>query len=306
MIENHERPSRTASWWWVLSIACLGPVAISRLESIVVPLTVIAVLVLPKRPAMAAALLTFAGWIKVFPIVWLIPLALSQPKKAGRMIASSAAVSAALMVPVLLLGGGSRMFGFLTAQTGRGLQIESVPASFLQIGRLWGDGPRPIYSTKIITWQFETHGAEVLGRIATLLTVPAVLGTLLLIGISLRRAPERRMEILAAGLFAVTLALIVFNQVGSPQYMAWVSAAVILGLLSRSPGDHTWPTWGAMILVMDAMTQAIYPHFYLQLIRGEPIMVLMLVGRNVLLVGLFVAAIRWLLSVRRSVVPATA
>ncbi|MET0447180.1 MAG: hypothetical protein ABW004_02190, partial [Aeromicrobium sp.] len=96
MIERDPRRSRTASWWWVLSILLLGPVALSRLESVMVPLTVVAVLWFPRRPAVASALVTLAGWIKVVPMVWLPLLLLAEPRRSRRMVAAGAAVSAAM------------------------------------------------------------------------------------------------------------------------------------------------------------------------------------------------------------------
>jgi hypothetical protein len=48
-----------------------------------------------------------------------------------------------------------------------------------------------------------------------------------------RRAPSRigEQHLILRGAFALTSALIVFNKVGSPQYMLWLAPVVAAGLL---------------------------------------------------------------------------
>jgi uncharacterized membrane protein len=84
-------------------------------------------------------------------------------------------------------------------------------------------------------------------------------------------------------------AFIVFNKVGSPQFIIWLAPVVIAGL------THHWDRWKvpAMLLMGIAFTTfVIYPLFYTPLIHANPIMAAVLTVRNVLLVTLLLWAIR--------------
>ena len=56
-----------AAWWWLAFLLLLGPIAVSRLDSIVTPLAIVGLLSAVQRPVIAGALLTIATWIKVWP-----------------------------------------------------------------------------------------------------------------------------------------------------------------------------------------------------------------------------------------------
>ena len=61
------RRSTAGVWWWMAFIVLLGPVAMGRLDAIIVPVMIVALAVLLSRPRLAAALLTAGAWIKVAP-----------------------------------------------------------------------------------------------------------------------------------------------------------------------------------------------------------------------------------------------
>lgn len=100
-------------------------------------------------------------------------------------------------------------------------------------------------------------------------------------------------------------AFIVFNKVGSPQFMVWLAPAVAVGLA------HNWKEWrvpATMLIVIAVATYFIYPLFYDALSHNNPWMALVLSIRNVLLVVLFFWSARRLYSLGRkpSVVSAPA
>ena len=73
--------------------------------------------------------------------------------------------------------------------------------------------------------------------------------------------------------------MIAFNKVGSPQFIGWLAAPVIFGLLVR---PATWRLPAVLVAVLAALTQLIYPYLYDWLLVAHPSMVLLLTLRNLL------------------------
>jgi hypothetical protein len=81
----------------------------------------------------------------------------------------------------------------------------------------------------------------------------------------------------------MTAVFIVFNKVGSPQFMIWLAPVVVAGLV------HDWQRWrtpAALLMGIAVTTFVIYPLFYTPLIHAHPAMAAVLTTRNVLLVVL--------------------
>src|SRR5690606_18323177 len=54
-----------AGWWWVAFLLALGPIALGRIDTVTIPIAIVASLLLGARPRLAAVLLTIGAWIKV-------------------------------------------------------------------------------------------------------------------------------------------------------------------------------------------------------------------------------------------------
>ena len=87
---------------------------------------------------------------------------------------------------------------------------------------------------------------------------------------------------------ALVLAFIVFNKVGSPQYMTWMIAPLVVGLVVDR---HRWWRPAAFGLVIAAITQVVYPLAYWDLLNAEVLPATLLTVRNVLVAVLLVWAI---------------
>ena len=96
---------------------------------------------------------------------------------------------------------------------------------------------------------------------------------------------------------ALTLAFIVCNKVGSPQFHAWVIAPLVLWLLWDRRQARPLV---ALALVCAALTQLVYPIAYWSLLLIEPVGVLAVTARNCCVVVLFAWAV-----VRLAGVPVT-
>ncbi len=75
------------------------------------------------------------------------------------------------------------------------------------------------------------------------------------------------------------------NKVGSPQYMTWLIAPVVVGLVLDR---RRWLRPAVLTVAILALTQLIFPFWYDAILVLMPGAVALLVVRNVLLVGLFV------------------
>src|SRR5690606_38487724 len=124
------RRSWLGAMWWIAFLALLGPVAFGRLDAIAVPFAIVALVLAIGRPRLAAALLTIGAWIKVAPGVLVFPL-LAVARRPWREVVVPAAAVCAVVVGLVAAGGGLRnVASFASAQEGRGLQLESVAASW--------------------------------------------------------------------------------------------------------------------------------------------------------------------------------
>lgn len=277
---------RRAGWFWTAALVLLGPIAMYRIDAVTVPLAVIGGCWLVRRSAMAAALLTVAAWIKIWPGA-LVLAAVVAARTRMRILLTAVAVTAGIIVVLFLLGADRTLFGFLTEQTGRGLQIEAVAATpFLWLAR---SGAASIeYSYDILTFQIDAAGAELVSATLTPLMVLAVIALLVLGGIKAMRgaAFARLLPPLA---LALVVALIVSNKVGSPQFQTWLIAPVILWIIfdrTRSGAP------AGIVLVLCVLTFAVYPLTYDALLRAELLPVLLLTARNVLLIVLLALGVR--------------
>ncbi|MFS0911326.1 hypothetical protein AB3M89_06010 [Microbacterium sp. 179-I 3D2 NHS] len=280
------RPRRAAAWFWCAAVLLLGPIAMYRLDALTVPIAVIGGLWLASRPAVAAALLTVGAWIKIWPGA-LVLAALVAGRERIRMLLAAAAVTAAVIVGLLLLGADAEVFGFLTEQTGRGLQIEAVAATPF----LWmavAGAARIEYSFEILTFQIRASGADAVSTALTPLMVLVVAAvTALAVVKALRGAAFARLFPPSA--LTLVAALIVTNKVGSPQFQTWLLAPLILWIVFDGPRSRI-PA--VIVLALCGLTCLIYPLAYDALLAAEPLAVALLTARNLLLVVLLVVGIR--------------
>jgi hypothetical protein len=289
-----------AGWWWLGFLVALGPVAVGRIDSITVPLALMGMLVVVGRPVLGGVLLTVAAWTKVWPAA-LVAAVVIAVRDRGRVIVGAAATSAVVLVVALALGAGGNVFSFITQQTGRGLQIESVIATPWMWDATLGAGhSRVYYDTAILTFQLRGDGVAGAAAIATPLLALVAL-VLLGLGVIATRRGRTPGEVLPPLVLALTLAMIIFNKVGSPQFVTWLAVPIVFGLLTAATGaGGSFRVPAILGLGIAALTQAFYPYLYHELL-GVPklTMVLVLTTRNVLYVALFAWAVVALVDVAR-------
>ncbi|UUE21971.1 hypothetical protein [Microbacterium sp. J1-1] len=280
------RARRVAAWFWCAALLLLGPIALYRIDAITVPIAVIGGLWLVSRPTIGAALLTIGAWIKIWPGA-LVLAAVVALRARMRVLLAAAVVTTGVVATLFLLGADTEIFGFLTEQTGRGLQIEAVAATpFLWLAV--AGAARIEYSFEILTFQITAPGVD---AVAAALTPLMALSVLAVTVVGARKAARgatfpRLFPPLALTL--VTL-LIVTNKVGSPQFQTWLIAPVILWLVldrvrARVPA--------VIVLALCLLTCLVYPIGYDALLRADALAVAVLTVRNVLLLVLLILSIR--------------
>ncbi|QNO38474.1 DUF2029 domain-containing protein [Protaetiibacter sp. SSC-01] len=283
------RPDRATSgvaWWWIAFLVAVGPIALGRIDVFATSVAIIGVLVIVGRPGLGGALLTIAAWIKVWPAA-LVAAAVIALRQRLVVVSAAAITTAVVLVVGVILGGGVSLFSFITEQTGRGLQIESV----LAVPAMWaawaGAGTSIYYDRGILTYQLQGPGTELAAALSTPLLVLAV-GAIVVLGVvgAVRRVPEERM--LPLLVLALTVALIAFNKVGSPQFAVWLAAPIVFGLVSaRLAGGPSFHVPALLALATAALTQVVYPYWYGKLLGLDVVVLIALSARNVLYLVLF-------------------
>ena len=294
------------AWWWLVFLLLLGPVALGRIDGVTAPLVILALLGAAERPVLAAALLTAATWIKVWPAAVIAALLVASAQRA-RVFVVAAATSLVIMLAAIVgsiaRGSGAHVLSFITEQSGRGVQVESPLAGFWMWRAALGDPAVAVYyDTEILTYQVSGPGTQLASDVMTpLLGLVAV--AVLLLGVLAHRRGAPMAALLPTLSLALVLVLILVNKVGSPQFITWVAAPIMLGLV-RAP--RRWCLPASLALVLAGLTQLIYPVFYNAVLAAEPGMLIVLTARNLLEVALLAWALGQIVLLVRSGHPAGA
>ncbi|MBD7994400.1 DUF2029 domain-containing protein [Arthrobacter sp. Sa2CUA1] len=297
LTKQRTRQRFIAAYWWMGITALLGPVAVGRVDGLTVPLVIIGMLLLARRPVLASALLAAATWIKVWPAA-VILAALAVSRRRLTVLVTGAAVSAAVAVVVAASGGLRYLLSFVGAQGDRGMQLE---APFTTPG-LWqailGQSGAYIFEDTVINTR-EVRGAwgEPVAALMTPLLALAAVAVVVLLLWALRRGADAG-SLLATGSLALVGAFIVFNKVGSPQFMLWLGAVTAVGLAWQG---RSWRVPALMMIPVAALTTLVYPMFYAALYDDlNAGVAAMLTVRNLLVMALFVWAVMHIVQLART------
>lgn len=293
--------ARVSAYWWLVFLAAMGPIALARIDAITVPLAIVALLILGRRPGIAAALLTFAAFVKVWPIALLMTILVGSRARL-RILVGSGLMGVLVVGTALAFGASVRtLTSFLTMQSGRGLQLESPAA----VPWLWLDGRSSLHVA--VVWRAGIKTYEVIGpginAVSHALTPVMILifGVVCVLGIRASRVAGPTGMFLGPLALALTTALIVTNKVGSPQYETWIAAPIVLGLLEQRRGGPSFRVAAALGILVAVLTQLIYPWGYGGLVGAKTLSVIMIAVRDLSLIALLGISIRQLV---RAGVPA--
>lgn len=281
------RRAMLAGLFWVGFLLLLGPAGVGRIDAIASAVSVFGLVALAKdRIALAVALFTFGAWVKIWPFVLAVSAFIADSRK--RIITYSViSVLAGILIFALAAGANSNLFSFVTKQGGRGIQIESPIAMFWIWAAKFGAADTGIYYDKeIITNQ--VYGALV-SEVALLMTPAMFIALAITIWLAIRahRAGAPRQLLFATTSLTAVLDLIVFNKVGSPQFITWLAIPMIALLIFGA--KQLWlPTCGLLLIAFT--TNLVYPIFYMDLMALGDLSVALLTLRNLLLIAMLVYA----------------
>lgn len=275
------------AWFWLGYLLLLGPIGMYRIDAVTVPLAIAGLLFVAGRSRVGAVLLTIGAWIKIWPVA-LVAAAFVALRRRAVVVVGALAVTAAVLCTDTLAGGGPYVLGFVMEQTGRGLQLEAPVSMFYLWQAVAGvEGSYLYYDPDILTFQVTGPNVDILIAVMTPLLA---LITLALMGLGAFAASRgaRVVALLPPLALALTLTLIAFNKVGSPQFISWLIAPLVFWIvLDRR---RAWPLAAAGLGVA-ALTQAVYPLTYGYLLAAEPLAVALLTARNALLLALWAWAV---------------
>ncbi|MFB2597957.1 glycosyltransferase 87 family protein [Herbiconiux sp. P17] len=285
----------TAAWWWLAFLLLLGPVSVGRIDIFTVDLVIAGLLVIRNRPAVAGVLLGLATWVKVWPAA-LIAAGIIAMRQRLRVAVGAVITLVGVAAGALAFGAGMNAFSFVSEQTGRGMQVESPASSLWMWLAFAGDHSRVYYDHEILTFQVTGPGSQLAAKLMTPLLVVAV-AAILVLAVFVVRSGAASTVVLPPLALALVTALIVFNKVGSPQFMVWLSAPIILGIVTQG---RRFFVPAITAFVMAGLTQIIYPIAYDEVLGLDPLMLSVLTLRNLLTVCLLLLAVVMLWQSRKT------
>ena len=273
-----------ASWAFLSALLFLGPVAVSRIDSVSAALAILGLVAINRNTTgIAAALFTIAGWIKIWPVALFVAM-IAVFKKRLQAITVATIISASI-IGIGLLAGGTKVFGFVLQQQERGIQIESVMATPWMWLAKFGSA-NIFFDDIILTNQISGPSVQELAAVSNYLLFIALAITVLL-AIRAVRAGRNRTQVFALTALTGVLDLIVFNKVGSPQFMIWLAVPLVALVFFGINKSKVALAMGSAILLL---TQLVYPVFYIELLGLEIMPLVLLTVRNLLLVALLIWA----------------
>jgi hypothetical protein len=278
-----------ASWAFLSALVLLGPVAVSRIDSVSAALAIFGLVAISRNSrGIAAALFTLAGWIKIWPVALFAAMIAVFKNKVQAVVVAT--IISASIIGIGLIAGGTKVFGFVLQQQERGIQIESVMATPWMWLAKFGSA-NIFFDDAVLTNQVSGPLVQELAAVSNYLLV-AALGIMSFLAIRAVRAGRSRTQVFALAALTGVLDLIVFNKVGSPQFMIWLAVPLVALVYFSINKSKVALAMGAAILLL---TQLVYPVFYIELLGLENIPLGLLTARNLLLVALLVWATTQLL-----------
>ncbi|MCS4535202.1 DUF2029 domain-containing protein [Corynebacterium sp. HS2168-gen11] len=281
-----------ASFWLIFPLT-VGPVFVYRLDVFPAVVVGLGLWALATHPRMAGALFAIATWIKLWPGILVTTCITSWRNLIWlKRFVAFGLTFVCIGICTALLTSPSRMFSPLVYQQDRGLQIESLAATFL-LYRAHTTAHDRYSITYAASKSFEITGPGVefalqMTSIGMLLLVAACCVWALAIFVKGgSRLPDPSYVILS-----IVLLLIVVNKVFSPQYIIWLGP-ILAVILLRAPQRITLGLAIATLMVA-GISQLIYPVYYDDLLilgESQSPVVILLVVRNIIIVGMTIITV---------------
>jgi len=281
------RASPLAAIYWVVFLTLLGPIMWFRLDLIPAVAVTLGLTEAFRHPRFCGIMLAIGAATKLWPALLMLPL-IGRDKVAGRRLISFGVAGGGLAIASLIANGWHRSISPIIWQLGRGLQIESLSATWLMIKRATTPGVLDVDMSTYNAYELFGPGVSAWQSVATVLTVIAVVFTLCLTAWLFRvKAPGRGFVVLLAATAIIT-AFIAADKTFSPQYLIWLAGPLGLMLAwAKTPAQRRTAFLAAGLgLVIAGVTQVIFPIMYDGLLSyptGQSGVTALLVARNILM-----------------------
>ena len=276
-----------AAGYYLVFLAMLGPVAIGRIDAAATFLAILGMVqVYRDRVKLATAFFSLGAWVKIWPVAAALAV-FSATKSKLKLVLTATASTAAIVALGVILGGNLNLLSFVSMQGSRGLQVESVTATFwVWAAKLGLPGAGIYYDNQLVTNQVSgAFTSEVSGLLGWVMA--GAIAITVVLGLRAYKNGANPKHLFVVVFLTAVLDLIVFNKVGSPQFELWLSVPLMAGILLGLPRWRLPLAMGASIALL---TNLIYPVFYLDVLAAGSLGVWLLTIRNATLVALLVWA----------------
>ncbi|MEU2309543.1 glycosyltransferase 87 family protein [Streptomyces misionensis] len=252
---------------WTGGLPLLLHLPLARYDVQVTALAVLSLLTLARSPRASGALGALGALVKGWPALVLLGTPRGRPTRTAWAWAAGAGAVVLGLLSLTL----RHPLSFLAGQGGRGVQIESLGGTALNLARHAGWSGRPHYQYGAI--ELVGPYVSVVADCSLALTA-AAFGLLVLWRLRARHWNEATpydAALCAVLLFTVT------SRVISPQYMVWLLGLAAVCLTSRRTGQR--PV-AVLVLAACALSTVVYPLCYGEVIAGSWTGCLLMLGRN--------------------------
>jgi hypothetical protein len=266
------RPGRSlrGAALWTGGLPLLLHLPLARYDVQVTALAVISLLTLRRFPRAGGAFGALGALVKVWPALVL----LGTPRGRATRTAWTWAMAAGGASLALLAVSFNNPFTFLRQQGGRGVQIESLGGTALNLARHAGWSGRAHYQYGAI----ELVGPHVEAVAALSLALTAAAFGLLVLWRARARHWSPATPYDAA--LAAVLLFTVTSRVISPQYLVWLLGLAAVCLTSRHTSQR--PV-ALLVLAASALSSVVFPMYYAEVVAGTWTGCLLTLARNGLL-----------------------
>jgi hypothetical protein len=250
--------------FWLIFAPLIGPLSYLRFDMLPAVLAGGALLATRRKPWVTGALTGLGAAIKLWPALLIGAFMSYKPDRRAACLAFIV-VGFGLALISLIFGGWSRLMSPLIWQSDRGLQIESIWATPLMVGRAVMPDHWIIDMSQHQAYEVFGPGAETW---VTISNVATLLGLAMIILLTVRAFRHDGSTPVAIGfvVLATVAIMIITNKTLSPQYLLWLGGPMATLLVFR---QHARPEENRAIrrvavqlLILALLTQLVYPVLY--------------------------------------------
>ncbi|MFF9769688.1 glycosyltransferase 87 family protein [Streptomyces sp. NPDC014636] len=282
LVRAGTRPGRSllGAAVWTGGLPLLLHLPLARYDVQVTALAVLSLLASARSPRAGGVFAALGALVKVWPALVLLGMPRGRPARSAWTWAAWTAITCLALLAACL----THPFSFLREQGGRGVQLESLGGTALNLARHAGWSGRVRYRYGAM----ELVGPHVHAVATASLALTAVsFGLLVLWRVRARHWSEATPY--DAALSAVLL-FTVTSRVISPQYLIWLIGLAAVCLTSRHTSQR--PV-AVLVLAAAALSTVAYPLCYREIIGGTwPGCLLMLARNGLLTAGTVLSFVR--------------